>query len=234
MDERRAAWLPPVLTQLAGIVLRPVPPVALKPFLGLAMSAVQERHPGMFERLSELAGKTILVDPVDLPFRFVLDLGARAPRLECVRRDAPAPAAAATIRGPLPVLIDLMEGRLDGDAMFFSRELVIEGDTAAVLVLRNAVDSAEIRVIEDLLSGLGPLAEPAKRVTETVATAVTRAAGDLEALRAAFAVPADGRNESRDAHIRELEAEVAALRDEVSRLRAKPRASRRPEKWASA
>jgi len=58
------------------------------------------------------------------------------------------------------MLIDLLEGRLDGDALFFSRELTVEGDTEAVLLLRNAVDSDEVDLFEDLLSVLGPLAGP--------------------------------------------------------------------------
>lgn len=38
----------------------------------------------------------------------------------------------------------MVHGALDGDALFFSRDILIEGDTEAVLALRNAVDDAEI------------------------------------------------------------------------------------------
>jgi predicted lipid carrier protein YhbT len=42
------------------------------------------------------------------------------------------------------VLVGMLDGSYDGDALFFSRDLVIEGDTSAVLALRNALDDAEI------------------------------------------------------------------------------------------
>ena len=50
----------------------------------------------------------------------------------------------------------MMHGSLDGDALFFSRDLVIEGDTAAGLALRNAIDDAEL----DLTVELGVLVKP--------------------------------------------------------------------------
>ena len=50
----------------------------------------------------------------------------------------------ARIAGPLAALIGLVHGAYDGDALFFSRDLVIEGDTAAVLALRNAIDNEEL------------------------------------------------------------------------------------------
>jgi len=38
----------------------------------------------------------------------------------------------------------MIDGTYDGDALFFSRDLVIEGDTEAVLALRNAIENAEL------------------------------------------------------------------------------------------
>jgi predicted lipid carrier protein YhbT len=40
-------------------------------------------------------------------------------------------------------LMKLIEGEIDGDALFFSRTLKVEGNTAAVVVLRNALDNME-------------------------------------------------------------------------------------------
>ena len=118
----------------------------------------------------------------------------------------------ATIRGPLLVLIDLLEGRLDGDAAFFSRDLAFEGDTEAVVVLRNAVDSGEIDLTADLLSVLGPLTAPAHHALNTAGALFARAAEDLDTLRAALLGPV-----ARDAEIRA--AEMRALADDVAELR---------------
>jgi len=197
----------PVL--LAGFLARPLPPALLQPALDVAMLLVRRRHPGVFERLAGLPDPVFVVDPVDLPLVFLLDANAQSPRLVAARA-ARGRRAAATIRGPLLTLIDLLEGRIDGDALFFSRELVIEGDTEAVVALRNAVDGAEIDLVGDVLSVLGPLAGPAHRVVDVAGGLFTRLTRDLEDLRAAVIAPALRQGEAQGAALHELEERVNA------------------------
>lgn len=61
------------------------------------------------------------------------------------------------IRGPLLALLGLLDGTLDGDALFFSRVISINGRTEAVLALRNTIEDAELRPA-DLLGLHGILA----------------------------------------------------------------------------
>ncbi len=175
----------PVL--LAGIAARPLPPVLLQPFLDAAMAALCRRHPAMFERLSGLDNPTFLIDPIDLPLVFLLEAVPERPRLTALRRADDR--AAAVIRGPLMNLIELAEGRIDGDALFFSRGLVIEGDTEAVVALRNAVDDTDIDLAGDILSSLGPLAEPARRALGLGRRIYARLGEDLDMLRSSAFPP---------------------------------------------
>ncbi len=176
--------LSPIL--LAGIALRPVPPMLFNPVMKYAIGAMKRRHPEVFERLLVLGDPVYLVDPLDLPF-VVLLRPNRDPPLLTLTRDARHLAATAVIRGPFLVLLDLLEGRVDGDALFFSRELTIEGDTEHVVALRNAVDSADIDLISDLLDTVGIPAAPAKVLTRGLAWLYRRAAADLDMLGAAVA-----------------------------------------------
>ena len=200
--------LSPVL--LAGFAMRPLPSVLLQPALDAAMAVIHRRHPDVFERLSCLDAPVFLIDPVDLPFVFILRPDPQAPSLIAVKH-AETEEADAVIRGPLLKLIDLMEGKIDGDAMFFSRELVIEGDTEAVVALRNAVDGAEIDLVADVLSRLGPLAGPARRAVGVAGILFNRAAEDLEALRGAVIAPAMRRAEAQSAEMRNLNEKISAL-----------------------
>lgn len=215
---RGALPLSPVL--LAGLALRPLPPALLRPALGISMRVMRGRHPELFDRLGALAGQEIVIDPSDLPFCFVLRLDARAPSLTCVRDGDAPPRPAAVIRGPLLLLIDLLEGRVDGDAVFFSRQLTVAGDTEAVVTLRNAIDSAEVRIADDLLSLLGPLAAPARRAGSVAGALLQRAAGDLEAVRTALISRVSEQCEAQAAHIHRLEDELAELRRELHRAAA--------------
>ena len=206
---RRTHRVPPPLSPvlLAGFALRPLPLAALKPFLSYAMDTILRHHPEIFDRLSDLNDPVYLIDPVDLPFRFVLKPDPLMPELTAIA-DSEDVEATATIRGSLITLIELLEGRIDGDAMFFSRDLMIEGDTEAVVALRNAVDGAEINVLADMVSGMGPLAGPIRLALEGAGALFSRAAEDMETLRAAVIAPALRRTEAQAADLRELEQKV--------------------------
>jgi predicted lipid carrier protein YhbT len=201
---RQAPALSPLL--LVGLALRPAPRPALQAAASFAMAAMLRRHKCVFERLEGLANPVYLIDPVDLPVSLLLDAGLPAPRLAVLRDGDPVPAPpAAAIRGPLPALIELLEGRTDGDALFFSRMLTVEGDMAAVVALRNAVDGADIDLADDLLQPLGPLGAPARRLAAAAGALYRRADEDLEVLRAALLAPVQRRCDSQEVRLDDLD-----------------------------
>jgi len=201
--------LSPVL--VAGIAIRPLPPALLQPFLDAAMAIFSRRHPGLFARLEGLAGSTFRINPVDLPFDFLLRPGP-SPSLLAVSKETGADRPTAAIHGPLLTLIQLLEGKLDGDALFFSRDLIVEGDTEAVVTLRNAVDGAGIDLLKDLLWVLGPLAPPVRLALGGARAIFTRLDNDLALLRRALLAPVIDRYEAQAAELRELRAMIAELR----------------------
>ncbi len=135
------------------------PEILLKPVLSFVLSTITERHPQIFERLGDFQRKRFLVDPTDMPFVLLLAPDSAYPRL-LPYRSKDEVAYDASISGTFLKLKDLIDGKLDGDALFFSRDLMIEGDTEAVLALRNAIDDIDINLIEEISRALGPLAMP--------------------------------------------------------------------------
>ncbi|WP_296713285.1 SCP2 sterol-binding domain-containing protein [Rhodoblastus sp.] len=129
------------------------------------------RHPSLFARLGEQAGKSFLIDPTDLPFVFLLAPQPQAPRLEALRRDDIG-SWDARIAGSFAGLLGLVHGAYDGDALFFSRDLIIEGDTEAVLALRNAIDNEEIDLAGEAAALFGPLELLASRPVRRLAAFV--------------------------------------------------------------
>lgn len=144
---------------LATLVLRPLPLPPLQPLLSALLGAIVRQHPGIFERLGEHAGKRFGIIPTDMPFAIVLDTPPEAPRIVAVRR-LPGTSIDARIAGPLTALVGLASGTLDGDALFFSRDLTVEGDVAAIVALRNAVDDAGVDLLSAAASCLGPFGRP--------------------------------------------------------------------------
>lgn len=132
---------------------------------GLAATAflAARRHPDLFERLAAIPNPTFALVPDELPFAFVLRADARRPTLRAVPKEALV-GAVATIRGPLGRLAALADGRLDGDALFFSREIAVEGSTEAAVALRNALDNAALGGLAELVLPPGPAAAFAERL----------------------------------------------------------------------
>lgn len=145
--------------RLPAFFARAVPPFAalpLGPLLTQALRGLARRSPGLFERLGEHRTQRYFIDPVDLGFGFtVVPDGERA--LVRATPKSEAAACGVTIRGPLLSLLALLDGTLDGDALFFNRVISISGRTEAVLALRNAIEDAELRPA-DLVGLHGPLA----------------------------------------------------------------------------
>jgi len=127
---------------------------------------VASRHPEIFTRLGPHAEKRFLVVPTDLPFAFMLH-PARPGRMIDVVDPLAAVAWDCRIAGSFAALLGLMHGLYDGDGLFFSRDLAVEGDVESVLALRNALDDADLDLFAELMGALGSpgrIAAPALRV----------------------------------------------------------------------
>jgi O2-independent ubiquinone biosynthesis accessory factor UbiT len=207
----------PVL--LAGMALYPVPAVMMQPALNAALMIIARSHPDVFERMEGYAGSMILIDPIDLPYVFLLSPDVRAPKLVAARSH-PMGEADAVIRGPLLSLLDMLEGRIDGDAMFFSRNLEIEGDTEVVVALRNAVDGAEIDLTADVLSLFGPFAGPARMAVKTANHVASLASRDLQTLADALLAPSMARHDVQDARLRKISDKLGDMDKRTRKRRA--------------
>ncbi len=173
MQESQAV---PRLPGPLSTLLRPLPLFPLQLALGRVVARLASAQPGIFARLDGHAEKVYLIDAVDLPFVFRLRPRTGRPMLEVRRRDS-AGAWDARIAGPLAALLGMIHGSLDGDALFFSRDLVIEGDTEAVLALRNALDDAEVDLLSHGAALLGPAGAPLQRLLRGLLTEGSRLSG---------------------------------------------------------
>ncbi len=145
------------LPGLVTRVLRPLPLLPLQLLLQGVVVGIAKRHPQLLERLAACRGRSIGIDPSDLPFAMLLVPQEDAITLSVVRELGHG-SADARISGPIVALMGLVDGTYDGDALFFSRDIAVEGDIEAVLALRNAVDDASIDLLHEAVAWAGPLA----------------------------------------------------------------------------
>ena len=164
---RPASPLKSLLEHAPSVLLAPVPLALLQPLFTRIATHVAQSRPELFARLGPHAGKRFLIDPIDLPFVLVLIPETERPQLNAYRRHE-RPAHDAGIAGTFFNLLDMIDGSLDGDALFFSRDLRVSGDTEAVVALRNALDDFEGSALESVVSSFGPLSAPAALALSTV------------------------------------------------------------------
>ncbi|MEZ5840855.1 MAG: SCP2 sterol-binding domain-containing protein [Hyphomicrobiales bacterium] len=143
------------LHPLVGALMRPLPLFPLRDALLRAGRTIVWRHRRLIERLGPEARKTFAIEPVDLPFAFVISPERAGMRVEAVR-SLSGRAYDARIAGPFLTLVDMSRGRLDGDALFFSRDIQVEGDVSAVVALRNAIDAEGIDIVAEFAALFGP------------------------------------------------------------------------------
>lgn len=145
----------------------PIPLAPIQPVLGHIVRSIARRHPALFNRLGPYAHRRFLIVLNDLPVALLLHPHPAVPRLRAVRADAKV-AHDARIAGRFRALLALIDGRLDSDAIFFSRALSVDGDTEAVVALRNALDDLDEPLAEAVCASFGPLSPPVRLALETL------------------------------------------------------------------
>jgi O2-independent ubiquinone biosynthesis accessory factor UbiT len=136
-------------------LLGPIPVVWYQPFLQYIVHNLAAMHPRLFDRLGSHSTKSFLIRPTNLPFVLLLRPHPENPQMTAFSSDEGLDYQ-ASIAGSFLNLLRLLDGRGDGDAIFFSRDLKIEGDTEAVVCLRNAIDDVEGSIAEDIAGLFGP------------------------------------------------------------------------------
>lgn len=140
--------------------LRLIPLALLQPILSKIGKGFASSHPELFSRLGHHSEKCFVIDPLDLPFVLALWPKQNAPTLRAFRRDQ-LPVHNARISGTFLNLFDMIDGQIDGDALFFTRDLDISGDTEAIVALRNALDDIDGGAVNNIANAFGPFARPA-------------------------------------------------------------------------
>ena len=175
-------------------------------------------HPKLLRDLERSAPARIHIRPTDLPYAFALGVGRVPVTLTVIDRDSGG--CDASLSAGIATLIELLEGRIDGDTVFFRRDLVISGSTAAIVELRNVLDREEIKLAAELARPLGPLGRPARGVARRLDHIVARTGARVAALHRALHPPQESGRDTADL-LDQCRAEIAALTARLGKLEAR-------------
>lgn len=144
---------------LMPLVLRTVPLFVVQAALDRIVTNIHRDRPRLFARMGAASKKSILIDPTDMPFVIRMLPDNETPDMRAFRRNKPVPESDAQIRGTFAGLFKMLDTQLDGDALFFSRDLKITGDLEVVVALRNALDDIDGSIASDVAALFGPPGE---------------------------------------------------------------------------
>lgn len=145
------------LSRRAALLLRlarPTPLPVVNFILRRAITKITRKNPALFERLSGHHHKTFLIEITNLSFNLLLRPDPASPYLSAQRKKSEIKAD-AKISGSFLTLLGMIDGQVDGDALFFTRDLQISGDTEAIVRLRNALDDVDGSVADEVASYFG-------------------------------------------------------------------------------
>ena len=139
---------PPHTRSWTDILYRARRPVEI--LLTASLRSIARRQPEAFDRLGQVRHATIRISPADLPVAFEMRPDGETGSIRVVRPNDHVGDASARISGPLLTLLALFDGRGDADGAFFQRFIDVDGDTAAILALHNALEASELTMADIL------------------------------------------------------------------------------------
>ncbi len=193
------------------------PPFVLSRAVDALMRRMERAHPKLFQNLARLKPAIVHVEPIDIPHRFELKYGGDDKAKVRLLQKWDQGTADAHIKGNLDILLNLLEGRIDGDALFFTRGLVITGDTAAIVALRNTLDREEIDLFSDITGMFGPLSKPVGRALTAIGRIRENAKSRAAAVHESFHEGETGAGGWK-AERENLQAEIKTLKTRLSKL----------------
>ena len=160
LSRSRAGWRSrglPSIDAAATFLLTP-----LNLVLTAALRRAARAEPGAFARLGAYRDTVFVIAPSGAPVVFVLQPRGPEGQISVVPAAA-SPKGDARISGPLSLLLAVFDGSLDADSAFFQRDIRVEGDMEAMVALHNAMDAADLSLI-DLTPAPAFAREPLGRV----------------------------------------------------------------------
>lgn len=148
-------------------LLKPAAFLPIGQILTLGIRRFAGRRPDVFDRLGTYRGAHYLVEPTDVPMSFLIEPDGTAARIKSLRSTMGVEKD-VHIKGPILILLGLLDGTFDGDALFFNRMISVTGRTDALVALRNSIEEAELQPSDFL----GLKGEPARLVDRAVHAAL--------------------------------------------------------------
>lgn len=203
---------------LAGLLTRNLPSRPVDIALQKFTDEIIHNHPGVMDRLLLLDGKSFLICPTDLPHKIRLSFSAKDIKIFVEKNNDKADVQ---ISGPLRSLIAMLGGNEDGDALFFCRKISVQGDTEALVTLRNAIDSDDIDLEAEIEAFFGIFQKPARLFMKSGQGVLDRLNKDMDMIHSALIRPLRLKIDKIEQENQNLKKQITLIEKKVIKANAK-------------
>jgi predicted lipid carrier protein YhbT len=190
-------------------------PVLCRPLLQQAINKLvqmfSDLHPNVINRMAEFTPAIIILNPIDMPFSFLVEFTANNMNILIIDDQHYTGDDITKISATLSFFLNMLEGELDGDALFFSRQLIIEGDTTIIVALRNILEAENIDINKDINDKSTLLANIIKFVKNTARAVSSYLDNDLAKIKESII-------SDNQAEIKLTSSKQQVIQDEIKKL----------------
>ncbi len=198
-----------------GKLIKPLPKLPIELLMQHVATTLEINHPNVMRRLESLSGKEFLICPLDFPYKIMLRLNHKSLKIKLV--DYTCQVADVTIIGSFDVLLQMLDGKTDGDGLFFDRSIMVKGDTSALLTLRNAMDSDDINLKDEIIRSFGIFKKPITEFINLTDLIYYKLDHELNDLNRALMEPLMLRVKSVEAENSELKEKLSMIEKSLSK-----------------
>ena len=134
-------------------------PIICRPIIQIGISKLTklfiDKHPRVIKKMSQFSPSRMVLVPLDMPFDFFVEFSNESLQINIIDKNTYLGKNLTKITASIDVFVKMLEGNLDGDALFFSRKLIIEGETTIIVALRNILEAENVNIKNDIKKSLG-------------------------------------------------------------------------------
>ncbi len=228
MDKANASVLPEFNSALLFGMLSE--PFICKPILQTGINKLTklflQQHPKVITKMAEFSPARLVLVPADMPFCFFVEFTKDSLQINIIDSNAYSGSNLTIVTASLEVFIKMLEGDLDGDALFFSRQLMVEGDTTIVVALRNILEAESVNIKKDVNETLGVFAAPFNFFINLACVIYNDIDDNLSSVKSSIVSKLDQQIISQSSKHEQLVEEVKKLDKQVGILSAKTKSLR--------
>ncbi|NQY43579.1 MAG: SCP2 sterol-binding domain-containing protein [Legionellales bacterium] len=200
-----------IVSLMSSLTSPLIPRPLIQKTIDILTNSFVEMHPNVIQRMAEFSPAIMILDPIDLPFSFLTEFTKNDLKIIIVDDDKYMGNDITKISAPIGFFLNMLEGEKDGDALFFSRQLTVEGDTTIIVALRNILEAESVNINQDIDEKFSSFGKIIHFVKNLVSFIVIKSDQNLDQIKKSIVGDLQAQTNLHNSKIKDMEAKLKTL-----------------------